>query len=331
MIYRLFVLPHHLNRGLCRELKECLYSAVWNEECNTVLLSGGLDSTIISTIRKPEYSITVGFGAEAPDLKFAKTVARKFVRNQIIRILSTQEVLKLIDEVIVTLRTFDPITIRNAVVPYAGLEIARSTGLARIYTGDGADEIFAGYNFLKRYLGDMTRLEKEISRLRTIMTFPSFSIGNRLNVAILAPFLNDDVVRIAGSVPVSNLMGLYKNIVWGKMILRRCYRNELGEDFCWRTKQAQEEGAGITRITEILENIYTDSTFAEEIREAKRQGIIVRNKEHLHYYKSFISNFSLDAIGECPELKCLGCGNCVSTISNYCQLCGLFPVREQTC
>jgi asparagine synthase (glutamine-hydrolysing) len=312
----------------CNELKGSLYFAIWNEECNTVLLSGGLDSTIITAIRKPENSITVGFGAEAADIKFAKIAARKFVRNQIIRNLSIQEILRLIDDVIVTLKTFDPITIRNAVVPYAGMEVAKSAGLDRVYTGDGADEVFAGYNFLRRYLGDMKRLEKEISRLRTIMTFPSFNIGKRLNVKIVTPFLNDNVIRIAKMLPVSKLVGLYGDRVWGKMVLRRCYRNELGEDFSWRVKLAQEEGAGITSIREILSNIYTDSRFTDEVRQAEHHGIIIRDKEHLHYYKSFIRNFSVDAMQECSELKCPGCGNCVSIISNYCRLCGLHPVHE---
>jgi asparagine synthase (glutamine-hydrolysing) len=317
-----------LTEELCNELKGSLYSAIWSEECNTVLLSGGLDSTIITSIRKPENSITVGFGAEAPDIQFAKIAARKFVSYQIIRNLSTQEILGLIDDVVVTLKTFDPITIRNAVVPYAGLEIAKRAGINRVYTGDGADEIFAGYNFLRKYLGDMKRLEKEISRLRTIMTFPSFNIGKRLKIKIVAPFLNENVVRIAKSLPVSSLVGLYRDRVWGKMVLRRCYRKELGEDFRWRVKLAQEEGAGITSIREILKNIYTDSRFADEVRQAEHHGIILRDKEHLHYYKSFIRNFSVDAMKECSELKCPGCGNCVSIISNYCQLCGLYPVHE---
>ena len=283
-----------LKDGICRKLKDCIRSAVWDEVCDTVLLSGGLDSSIITAIRKPEYSITIGFGSEVSDLKYADAAALKYVRKRIVKILSTQEVLGLIDKVIIALKTFDPITIRNSVVPYAALEVANSNGIKCVYTGDGGDEIFGGYNFLTRFKDNPSRLESEISRLRTIMTFPTFSLGETLNVKIISPFLNGKVVGIAELIPISDLVAFYRNRVWGKMVLRRCYRNELGEEICWRTKQAQEEGAGITKIREILGNNYTDLSFAEEARIAKSKGVVIRSKEHLSYFRSFIRNFSLE-------------------------------------
>jgi asparagine synthase (glutamine-hydrolysing) len=311
---------------LCRRLRDSIRSSIWDELCDTVLLSGGLDSSIITAIRKPEYSITIGFGSEASDLKFADLAALKFVRKKITRILSTQEVLGLIDKVVVALKTFDPISIRNSVVPYAALEVANSNGFKCVYTGDGGDEIFAGYNFLKRYLDRPSRLESEISRLRAIMTFPTFRLGESLNVKIIAPFLNEKVIRVAELIPISDLVGFYKDRVWGKMFLRRCFRGELGEEISWRKKQAQEQGAGITRIKEIIENSCNNFSFVEEAHMAKEQGIVIRDKEHLHYFRCFMRNFSLEERCDCPELTCSGCGNCVSFISNYCQLCGQFPV-----
>jgi asparagine synthase (glutamine-hydrolysing) len=311
---------------LCRRLRNSIRSSISEEVCDTVLLSGGLDSTIITAIRKPEYSITVGFGSEASDLKYADLAALKFVRKKIKRILSTNEVLRLIEKVIIALKTFDPITIRNSVVPYAALEVANSNGLECVYTGDGCDELFAGYNFLKRYLDNPQRLENEISRLRAIMTFPTFSLGDSLNVKIIAPFLNAKVVRLAESIPTSDLVGFHRNRLWGKIVLRHCFRDELGEAFCWRKKQAQEEGAGITRIREVILNNNNSFSFVEEARMAKDKGVTIRDMEHLYYFKIFNSNFSLEERRDCPELTCSGCGNCVSFLSNYCQLCGQFPV-----
>jgi len=311
---------------LCKRLRDSIRSSLSDDACDTVLLSGGLDSSIISAIRKPEYSITVGFGSEASDLKYAEVVALKFVRKKITRILSTEEVIALIEKVIVALKTFDPITIRNTVVPYAALEVAYSNGFKCVYTGDGGDEIFAGYNFLKRYFDNPSRLESEILRLRAIMNFPTFSLGETLKVKIIAPFLNEKVVRVAELIPISDLVGFYRNRVWGKMFLRRCFLGELGEEICWRKKQAQEEGAGITRIREIIENNYNDFSFVEDARMAKDKGVVVRDREHLYYFGCFIRNFSIEERCDCPELTCSGCGNCVSFLSNYCQLCGQFPV-----
>jgi len=311
---------------LCRRLKDSICSSIWEEVCDTVLLSGGLDSTIITAIRKPDYSITIGYGSEASDLKYANEAAFKFVKKKITRILSTQEVLGLIEKVVGALKTFDPITIRNSIVPYAALEVANSNGIECVYTGDGGDELFAGYNFLQRYVDSPSRLENEISRLRAIMTFPTFSLGESQEVKIIAPFLNEKVVRVAELIPISDLVGFYKNEIWGKMVLRQCFRDELGDEICWRKKQAQEEGAGISRIREIIENSCSDFSFVEEARMAKGKGVVIRSKEHLYYFKCFIRNFSLKERCDCPELTCSGCGNCVSFLSNYCKLCGQFPV-----
>ena len=313
---------------LCTRLRNSIRTSIWEDDCDTVLLSGGLDSTIIAAIRRPEYSITVGFGSDASDLKYADLAALKFVRKQIKRILSTNEVLGLIEKVIIALETFDPITVRNSVVPYAALEVANSNGFRCVYTGDGCDELFAGYNFLKRYLGNPIRLENEITRLRAIMTFPTFSLGDRLNVKIVAPFLDAKVVRLAESVSTSDLIGYYRNRLWGKIVLRNCFREELGDTLCWRKKQAQEEGAGITKIREVILNNNKSLSFIEEARTARDKGVIIRDMEHLYYFKIFTSNFSLKKKRECRELTCSGCGNCVSFLSNYCQLCGQFPVTQ---
>ena len=313
-----------LNEILCRRIKDSVHSSIWDDVCDTVMLSGGLDSTIIAAIRKPHYSITIAYGSKVADLMYAECAALKFVRKNLTRILSTQEVLGIIDKIVAALKTFDPITIRNSVVPYAALEVARFNGIKCVYTGDGGDEFFAGYNFLKRYLGDPSRLENEILRLRSIVTFPTFILGENLEVKIIAPFLNEKVVNEAKFIPAPELV----DRVWGKMVLRRCFRDEIGDEICWRKKLAQEEGAGITKIKKIIENKFTDFSFVEGTRIAKNKGVNIRDKEHLYYYQCFIRNFSLEEKYDCPELTCSGCGSCISFLSNYCKICGQFPAAR---
>jgi asparagine synthase (glutamine-hydrolysing) len=157
----------------CTKLKGLLYQSVQNNYANALLLSGGLDSSILACIAKPKVSFTVSLGDNAPDLEYATAVAARYSREHIIVKLTNEKLLEIIEELVKVMKTFSPLEIRNSSVALAGIKAARNKGCKYIMTGDGGDELFAGYNYLSRYYGDTKTLEKEINKLWDSMHFSS--------------------------------------------------------------------------------------------------------------------------------------------------------------
>ena len=125
-------LRHLLNRNKQKNLSDCL------------LLSGGMDSSVLTSIFRPVCTLTVALGSGAPNLFFAKLIAKMFstIHNEII--LTIADVLEITKQVIILLRTFDPIEIRNSSVMYAGIRNAKEKGYRTVMTGDGGDESLLG-------------------------------------------------------------------------------------------------------------------------------------------------------------------------------------------
>jgi asparagine synthase (glutamine-hydrolysing) len=313
-------------RSTCKELLDKLSASVERNRADALLLSGGLDSTILASMLRPEYSVTAAFGAGAPDLAYARQVAERYSRRHVEAVFGEEEMADMVDTVVQTFKTFDPIEIRNSCVALAGLKRARDDGFAAVMTGDGGDELFAGYNYLSRYYGDLGRLEQELRRLWDVMHFSSKTLGKRIGVDVMMPFLDGEFASFAKSIDASEKVGERGVKKWGKFILRRCFEGELGE-LAWRDKMAQEQGAGTDRFYNFVERMIDDSTYANKKRIAGLEGVEIRSKEHLNYYAIFRSYFPPPAeeSRNCGQV-CPQCMACMRNDSRFCRTCGAFPV-----
>jgi len=165
-------LPYEIS--YCNKLYFMLKEIITKEKARGLLLSGGLDSSIIASFQKPEYTFTVTLdGSNASDSEYARLIANQYGSNHITIKIKTMELLKIEEKIIELFRTFDPIFIRNSSVIFAAVQKANELGVDTLLTGDGGDELFAGYNYLKRYFNDTQKLEEEVKRLWDIMHFPS--------------------------------------------------------------------------------------------------------------------------------------------------------------
>ena len=144
----------------CLQLTKLLTQSVERNRTDALLLSGGLDSSILASILYPAYSVTAGFGNDAPDLAYARQIARKYSNRHVEVIFAQEKMLGMVEQVIQVFQTFDPIEIRNSCVALAGIKQAKNDGYSKIMTGDGGDELFAGYNYLARYYSDPLRLDQ---------------------------------------------------------------------------------------------------------------------------------------------------------------------------
>jgi asparagine synthase (glutamine-hydrolysing) len=312
----------------CEQLTELLTESVERNHADALLLSGGLDSSILASILRPQYSVAAGFGASAPDLAYARQVAQKYSKHHVEVVFGEDRMAELVDQIIQIFQTFDPIEVRNSSVALAGIEQAKNDGYRAVMTGDGSDELFAGYNYFSRYYSDIQRFESEIQRLWQIMHFSSRKLGEHFGIKVKMPFLDEKFAQFAKLISLNDKVGERDGKKWGKFILRKCFEVRLGS-LVWRPKLAQEQGAATDRYQKYIEERIDDLTFTNKKRIAKDQeGVRIRSKEHLHYYAIFRSYFpppKEEDDGDC-KFRCSECQGCIVSDARFCRMCGAFPV-----
>ena len=202
------------------------------------------------------------------------------------------------------LRSFNDIEIRNMAAMYLLFEGARESGSAGLLTGDGADEIFAGYGFLER--SDPQELPAKMRRLAAGMRFPAGEIAGSMGMEACAPFMDPAVVRAAAAVPPR----LHVRGGRGKAALREAFAGALPESILQRPKAPMQDGAGTSAIAGLLESQISDAEFAAGAREALAGGVRIRSKESLYYYREFSkAGPELRArAGRVPRLRAPGVG-----------------------
>jgi asparagine synthase (glutamine-hydrolysing) len=315
----------------CEQLTKLLTDSVERNHADALLLSGGLDSSILASILRPQYSLAVGFGGAAPDLLYARQVAERYCKHHVEIVFGQNKMAELVEQVIQIFETFDPIEIRNSSVALAGIEWAKSDGYSSVMTGDGSDELFAGYNYFTRYYSDMQRFDLELQRLWQIMHFSSRKLGEHVGIEVKTPFLDEKFVSFAKLISVNNKVGEHDGEKWGKFILRKCFEPALGS-LVWRPKLAQEQGAATDRYQQNIEERIDNLTFANKKKIAQEQeNVRIRSKEHLYYYDIFRSYFPPPKEGgggddHTCRLRCSDCRGCIAPDARFCRKCGAFPV-----
>ena len=108
--------------------------------------------------------------------------------------------------------------------------------MKKVITGDGADEIFAGYNFLIKK--DHTELQTELKRMKKIMHFTSEKIAKELGISVQMPYIDQNIIRLVETLPINHLVNEKNGIKFGKWILRKAFENDLPPSVIWRVKNS---------------------------------------------------------------------------------------------
>lgn len=297
-------------------------------ECTaeSLSLSGGLDSAIIAHCLQDRKINAISIIAKdfvANDLTYCQLAAQRFGIPLSIKMCQIDEVYSSIEQTIRILGNFNDIEIRNNVVIHLALLEAKKLGFNKIITGDGADEIFAGYNFLLNK--ESGQLRSELDRIARIMHFPSQKIGKDVGIIVESPFCNSSVIEFAKNLPPDMLIGEHDGKRYGKLILRQAFESKIPKAIAWRQKSPMQDGAGTQGLTEFFENAISDATFAEKTKEIKEKDkITIRTKESLQYYEIFRSNYEVPKSEN--SSKCPDCNAGIDINSRFCRMCGRFPI-----
>ncbi len=314
---------------ICEELRKLLAEAVRRNLGEAVLLSGGLDSSVVaylaSKLTKVEAITVLVEGNCARDREYASLMAKFLnIKHHTIEV-SLDEVLRSIPRVIEVMRTFDPMQVRNDVAIYLGLTVAKSLGFSSVMTGDGADELFAGYSYLCEM--DEERRELELRVLWAAMNFSSITLGNHIGIEVKTPYLDKRIRYFAMLIKPEYRVKEGGGVTWGKWILRKAFEDILPHEIVWRVKNPIEERAGTNILTKYFDEVIDDQEFQELTREIMEEDlVIIRDKEQLYYYQIFRSIFGPPKDMGGAGKECSWCRAKIPKGFTYCRVCGACPV-----
>ncbi len=312
---------------ILQKINTLVTKSVQNHECDSIALSGGLDSSILASCvdRKTRAFALVAKDFPSTDLVHAQLVAKLYGLKLDVITADVNSLLSAVEDTIKILKVFNPIEIRNNIVVYLTMKTAKKHGFQSIMTGDGADELFAGYNFFKKM--SPLELEKDLERIWSVMHFPSKVISKSIGVLLHTPFLDDIVSEYAKKIAPEFKIREENGTKYGKWILRKAFENTLPKSITWRDKFAMQDGSGTSGLTSFLDGIITDSVFAAKSRHyAEKENVILSSKESLHYYEIYRKYFDVPSTLGISDFKCPNCNYSLKPGSHFCRMCGSFPI-----
>lgn len=278
---------------IAKKLKGLLSSAVERCIANDAVgswLSGGLDSSILAALARRRvdrlHTFASGF-AGAPDLEHAREVARFIDSDHHEVIVDMGQLLDVLPTAIYHLESFDALLVRSSTMNYLVAKLAAEY-VEAIFSGEGGDELFAGYEYIKEI--DASLIPDElidiIGRLHNTALQRVDRSASTQGTLAYVPFADPDVLAYALCIPTEYKLRAGVE----KWILREAMEGELPERVLRRTKAKFWEGAGVgDLLAQHAERTVTDGDFQRE--RLLPGGGTVRSKEELMYYRIFREHF----------------------------------------
>lgn len=290
---------HESIEDTCRQIHDLLVKGVEKrldaDAPLGFLLSGGLDSSLVCAIaanitRRPIRTFAIGMDVDAIDLKYAKRVADYIGANHTEVIMTKEQVLETLEEVISVLGTYDITTIRASMGMYLVCKaIHENTNIKVLLTGEISDELF-GYKYTDFAPGAQAFQEESEKRVRELHCYDVLRADRCLAANSLearVPFGDLEFVRYVMSIDPAKKLNTYN---MGKYLLRKAFEDDqiLPEEILWREKAAFSDAVGhsmVDDLKEYAEHYYTDEEF--ETRRRTYTYAAPFTKESLLYREIF--------------------------------------------
>lgn len=317
---------------LRKAMEDAVHRQLMSDVPYAVLLSGGLDSSIISAIAKkysdkrietddkekawwPQlHSFAIGLEG-SPDLAAARKVADhiKTIHHEVI--FTIQEGVDALRDVIYHLETYDVTTIRASTPMYLLARAIKAMGIKMILSGEGSDEIFGGYLYFHK-APSAEELHKETVRkldklhiydcLRANKSLMAWGIEGRV------PFLDKEFLDVAMRINPQDKMIIGERIE--KWVLRKAFEDLLPPSVAWRQKEQFSDGVGYSWI-DTLKSTANDHISDDQLLNAKHRFPIQTptSKEEYYYRSIFTEHYPSDtAAWSVPSLPSVACSSPVA-------------------
>jgi asparagine synthase (glutamine-hydrolysing) len=312
---------------LRKALEDAVHRQLMSDVPYGVLLSGGLDSSVISAIAKkyaayriesqgtetaywPQlHSFAVGL-IGSPDLAAAQKVADHIgtVHHQIH--FTVQEGLDAIRDVIYHLETYDVTTVRASTPMYLLSRVIKSMGVKMVLSGEGADEIFGGYLYFHKAPNARAFHEETVRKLGKLHLYDCLRANKSLaawGVEGRVPFLDKEFLDVAMRINPEEKMA--KNGRMEKWVIRKAFEDYLPASVAWRQKEQFSDGVGYNWI-DSLKAMVAEKVTDEQMNTAKFRFPINTppSKEEYFYRSIFTEHFPSDSAASCvPSVPSIAC------------------------
>ena len=312
---------------LRKGLEDAVHRQLMSDVPYGVLLSGGLDSSIISAVAKkyaakriestdnqdawwPQlHSFAIGLKG-SPDLIAARKVADyiETVHHEVT--FSVQEGIDAIRDVIYHLETYDVTTVRASTPMYLMARVIKSMGIKMVLSGEGADEMFGGYLYFHKAPNAKEFHAETIRKLDKLHLYDCLRSNKSMaawGVESRVPFLDKEFLDIAMRINPEDKMA--KDGKMEKWILRKAFEDCLPESVVWRQKEQFSDGVGyswIDNLKEIAEKEVSD----EQLKNASFRFPVhpPMSKEEYYYRTIFAEHFPSDTAAACvPSVPSIAC------------------------
>lgn len=290
-----------IKQEIKQSLKAALKIRLPENEKTGVLLSGGLDSSIIAALAAEITPKLAAFSAGLPgssDLTAARSVAQYLGMEYHEIILSEKQLLNHTPEVIYHLESFDLPLVSSALANFLVSKLAGEHGIKLVCVGEGADELFGGYHYLKEFSKEQANAEM----LELIFSGRKgcFQRVDRMNTAHslepVIPFMDSKLLQLALTIPVDlKIRGTDRIEKW---ILREAFSDALPPQIVKRVKEKFYEGSGSGTAASTLYDKLVDVVEYEKFR-ADPQSCLIRSKEEYYYYKIYRQFYPVSSVAEC--------------------------------
>lgn len=312
---------------LRKALEDAVHRQLMSDVPYGVLLSGGLDSSVISAIAKkyaayriesqdsetaywPQlHSFAVGL-IGSPDLAAAQKVADHIgtIHHQIH--FTVQEGLDAIRDVIYHLETYDVTTVRASTPMYLLSRVIKSMGVKMVLSGEGADEIFGGYLYFHKAPNARAFHEETVRKLSKLHLYDCLRANKSLaawGVEGRVPFLDKEFLDVAMRINPEEKMA--KNGRMEKWVVRKAFEDYLPASVAWRQKEQFSDGVGYNWIDSlkamVLEKVTDEMMATSKFRFPINTPM---SKEEYYYRSIFTEHFPSDSAASCvPSVPSIAC------------------------
>ncbi len=278
-------------------IDQCLHEAVRKRLMADVpfgvFLSGGLDSSLIAAItrglvRGELHSFAVGLEGSA-DIQNARAVAKYLGTTHHEQILTPSMIIAALPNVVVALESFDPALVRSA-IPTFFVSALAANHVKMVLSGEGADELFAGYDYLQQLVPNRDALAGELRLITRGLHNSNLQRVDRMTMAHglegRVPFLDVDIIDLASRIDPA--------LKWkegGKWILRKVGERYLPDSIAWRKKEKFALGTGIGPLLERFAAEYVADDAVSSMGDSK-----FNSKEAYLYWTYFKDRYGREDI-----------------------------------